>query len=404
MTMPHKITMGDLWSAQNMDEIALSPDGRRVAFVLSTFSTEKNDTFSSIYLLLLDEDGVTTASLRQLTHASKKDRHPVWAADSRRLLFVSDRDQGSQLWLIDSDSAGGEACRLTNMLYGVSEAAWSPDGQMIAFTAPAPASVEDDLLTGQRVPHETTKKDLAEQERSMHVFVMPAPVDHIEWNAPTEMRRLTSGENFYHMPLWTPDSRELGVLQTSNEHAASFVTDLWTIDVLSGAARCLTEGNIEAETYSWAPDGQSAVVVGARDRNIHGSDVARLFLVTRHGNVGDHPLCVSPDFAYDASIKVGYAFARPGSYRPQWSNDGQKIFFLASVSASVHIYQLDVVWRAITQLSSSTSLTVSIMLFPDGQHLLATQKFSDHPWELYRLPVTVDAAAKFERLTQLNDQ
>jgi dipeptidyl aminopeptidase/acylaminoacyl peptidase len=422
MTIPHKMTLDDLWSAQNMGEIALSPDGRRVAFVMTGSDKEHDEAFSSLYLLLLDEYGMALASPRQLTHGLKKDGHPVWAADSRRLLFTSNREQGNQLWLIDSD--GGEACQLTHMLYGVDEAAWSPDGQMIAFTAPTLAAVDDDLLVGRKILDESTKKDLAEQERlrlrtitrvhyrldgaglferPTHVFVMPVPLDGTAWDGAAQIRRLTSGEDFYHMPLWTPDSREIGVLQVVSERDASFVADLWAINVESATARCLTEGTIEAEAYAWAPDGQSVVVVGARDMNVHGPDVARLFLVTRRGNVGDHPLCISPDFEYDASIRAGCAFGQPGPYRPQWSNDGQQIFFLASVSGSVHIYQLDVLWRTITQLSSPTSLTYSIALFPDGEHLLAAQEFSDHPWELYRLSATT-AADQPERLTQLYDQ
>lgn len=423
MTMPHKMTLDDFWSIQNLGEIALSPDGRRVAFVMTGSDKEKNETFSSLYLLLLDEHGVASAPPRQLTHGLKKDTFPVWSADSRRLLFISNREQGNQLWLIDSD--GGEACKLTNLLYGVNEAAWSPDGQMIAFTAPTLASVDDDLLLGRKVLDKLAKKDLAEQERlrlrpitrvwyrldgagllerPTHLFVMPAPQDNAAWEGAATIRRLTAGEAFYSMPLWTPDSREIGVLQTSNERDASFVADLLAIDAESGTARRLTESNIEAETFSWSPDGQSAVVVGARDMHIHGPGVARLFLVTRQSNEGDHPLCISPDFEYDTSVRVGSAFGQPGPYRPQWSKDGQKIFFLASVSGSVHIYQLEVVWRTMTQLTNPGSLTSSMELFPDGEHLLVAQEFGTHPWELYRLPATVDASDKPERLTQLYDQ
>lgn len=423
MTMPHKITLDDLWSQQNMGEIALSPDGRRVAFVMAGFDKEKNETFSSLYLLLLDEHGVASEPTRQLTHGLKKDGHPVWAADSRRLLFISNREQGNQLWLLDSD--GGEACQLTHMFYGVSEAAWSPDSKLIAFTAPTLAAIDDDLLLGQKILDESTKKDLVEQERlrlrpitrvsyrvdgvglferPTHVFVMPAPQETVVPTSPAAIRRLTSGEDFYSLPLWTPDSREIGVLQASNERDASFVVDLVALDAASGSARRLTESNIEAETFSWAPDGRSAVVVGARDTQAYGSGVARLFLVTRQSGEGDHPLCISPDFDYDASISIGCPFGNPGPYRPQWSKDGQKVFFLASVSGSVHIYQLDIVWRTITPLTDPESLTFSMALFPDGEHLLAAQMFSDHPWELYRLPALVDLPEKPERLTRLYDQ
>ncbi|HCF84490.1 MAG TPA: hypothetical protein DEV72_04745, partial [Ktedonobacter sp.] len=44
------------------------------------------------------------------------------------------------------------------MLHGVSEAAWSPDGQWIAFTAVASPSDEDDILVGRKQPNADEKK------------------------------------------------------------------------------------------------------------------------------------------------------------------------------------------------------------------------------------------------------
>lgn len=232
MTIPHKITMDDRWSAQNMGEIALSPDGRRVAFVMMDSDKEKNETFSTIFLLLLDAHGAAITDPRQLTSGLKKDGCPVWAPDSRHLLFMSDREQGNQLWLIDTD--GGEARRLTSMLYGVNEAVWSPDGQKIAFTAPTLSSVDDDILVGRKNLDEVARQRLAEQkqlhlrtvkrvlsrldgvglfERYNHVFVMPVPKVDAEFSMPTEVRQLTLKEDFYRSPLWTPDGREIGILQ-----------------------------------------------------------------------------------------------------------------------------------------------------------------------------------------------
>src|SRR5207237_3872999 len=87
---------------------------------------------------------------------------PVWSPNSRCLLFLSDREEKNQLWLIDTD--GGEARKLTNMLHGVSEAAWSLDGQWIAFTAMAALQDDDELLMGRKTLNADEKKKYEEEE------------------------------------------------------------------------------------------------------------------------------------------------------------------------------------------------------------------------------------------------
>src|SRR6266436_1444681 len=164
MPVLRRLTPDDLWTFKWMGNIALSPDGRRVAFVMHSSDKTKNDRQSAIYLLHLDEQGYAVDEVRQLTSGVKNDSYPVWAPDSRRLLFISDREEEkNQLWLINTD--GGEARKLTNMLNGVSEAAWSPDGQWIAFTAMVAPADDDEVLTGRKPLEEAEKKKREEEER-----------------------------------------------------------------------------------------------------------------------------------------------------------------------------------------------------------------------------------------------
>jgi dipeptidyl aminopeptidase/acylaminoacyl peptidase len=51
------------------------------------------------------------------------------------------------------------------MLNGVSEAAWSPDGQWIAFTAMVSPTDDDEVLTGRKPLDEAEKKKRDEEER-----------------------------------------------------------------------------------------------------------------------------------------------------------------------------------------------------------------------------------------------
>lgn len=217
MTSLRKMTIDDLWALNEIGAIALSPGGRRVAYIVHSDDKAKNETHSAVWLLHLDEGGAASGAPRQLTSGVKHDSGPAWSPDSRRLLFLSDREGGTggnQLWLIDT--GGGEASKLTSMLHGVSEAAWSPDGQWIAFTAMAAAEDEDDLLMGRRTLNDDEKKQRNEEERTRlrtisrifyrldgrgifekfpQLFVMPAPATGASSIDAATICRLTTGED-----------------------------------------------------------------------------------------------------------------------------------------------------------------------------------------------------------------
>src|SRR5260370_39913243 len=108
MTTPHKLTADDLWTFKETGNMALSPDGRRGAFVTHSLNKAKNERHSTIYLLQLDEQGHAVGGPRQLTSGVKNDTNPVWASDGRRLLHLSDRqEENNRLCLLDA--VGGEA-------------------------------------------------------------------------------------------------------------------------------------------------------------------------------------------------------------------------------------------------------------------------------------------------------
>src|SRR2546429_4803070 len=179
MAEPRKLTHDDLWTFKEMGTIALSPDGRHVAFVISGADKAKNERYSAIWLLPLDEQGRAADDPRQLTSGIKNDTNPVWAPDSKHLLFLSNREEDkNQLWLINTQ--GGEARQLTNMLRGVSEAAWSPDGLWIAFTAVADPFAAEDGLVGRKQLLAGAREKSEEGKRRCPPAIPPA-WDPVKW-------------------------------------------------------------------------------------------------------------------------------------------------------------------------------------------------------------------------------
>jgi dipeptidyl aminopeptidase/acylaminoacyl peptidase len=118
----------DLFAFKRVSDPQISPDGKTVVYVVGEVDLPGNKTASSLWLAA--SDGKTEP--KRLTNAAgKKDSHPRWSPDGKRILFESNRSGDSQLWVIDLD--GGEARQLTTLSTGASDAVWSPDGKMIAF-------------------------------------------------------------------------------------------------------------------------------------------------------------------------------------------------------------------------------------------------------------------------------
>jgi dipeptidyl aminopeptidase/acylaminoacyl peptidase len=420
MPTPRKLTLDDLWAFKALGAITLSPDGRRVAFVMHSTEKAKNEQRSALWLLHLDEQGLAVGAPRQLTSGAKHDTRPAWAPDSRHLLFISDREgEKNQLWLIDTE--GGEARKLTTMLNGVSEAAWSPDGGWIAFTAPAAPSDDDELLTGRKPLEETEKKKRDEEarirlrtvstiwyrldgrglfEQFNQLFVMPAPGDgEID---PATILRLTWGEFDHDLPRWTPDSREIGVLcNRAEDRDRSFVKDLWAIARETGEARRISNGTLEIGAYSWSPDGRHVILAAGKDERLAGSDNVHLYLVSRQGGSIED---VTPEIDNHTAVVAFAGFGQVGPYLPQWNADGAHVYYLVTEQGCVQVYRLDVARKTSTALTSGEQLTHFLALLPGEQGVLLAQARPLSLWEFYLLPLTASGANEPVRLTHLSER
>jgi TolB protein len=103
---------------------SVSPDGRRVAMVLSKGGSP------DIYVA--DIDGT---NLKQLTVTKEDESSPCWSPDGQTLCFVSRVGGRAALYLIAS-TGGGALRRLTvGGALTTTEPDWSPDGKTIVFTS-----------------------------------------------------------------------------------------------------------------------------------------------------------------------------------------------------------------------------------------------------------------------------
>jgi Tol biopolymer transport system component len=103
--------------------IRLSPDGKRLAF--------DTDDGREAAIWIYDLSGA--GQPRRLTHEGRN-RFPVWSADSRRVVFQSDRDGGLGLYWQGADTGAAE--RLTTPEAGTAHVpdSWSPTADRFSFS------------------------------------------------------------------------------------------------------------------------------------------------------------------------------------------------------------------------------------------------------------------------------
>jgi tricorn protease len=188
-----------------IQELALSPDGKKVAFTVhgEVFSASAKDGGDAI----------------RLTNTAADEFGIVWAPDSRRLVYVSDRDGTDHLYLYDF--ATSRETRLTDGAMRDRAPQFSPDGKWVGF---------------ERGNRELRAVDIAaRQERALTTGVLPAA-------------RSGDPREF----AWSPDSKYLAYIATG---AKSF-QNLHIVPVEGGEGRAVSFlANTNGGSISWSPDG-----------------------------------------------------------------------------------------------------------------------------------------------------
>ena len=100
-----------------ISEIAVSPDGRKIAFAVH----------GKIFATGAREGGEAV----RITHAEGMESHVVWSRDSRRLVFTSDREGTRHLFLYEFST--GKEFRLTRASEDDTAPCFGPDDNRLAF-------------------------------------------------------------------------------------------------------------------------------------------------------------------------------------------------------------------------------------------------------------------------------
>ncbi len=380
----------DLVDIRLASDVQISPDGRRIAFVVTEPADSKQPLKRrDTNIWMVPADGSEPA--RPFAASPRSEGSPRWSPDGRFLAFLSDRNappesaEGDrdeihreprrQIFLLRTD--GGEAAQLTDFKGGVERFAWSPDGNQIAFT------VKD---------ASTEEEEKKRRERDDAVFV-----DHnykysrlwVLSLTDRQARELTRQNWQVTDFAWSPDSTRLAArtAPTPRLDDAAWHSSLVVLDVRSGnllrtiSENCGRMGLASESDIKWSPDGQTVAYPESTAKKIASW------------------LTLAPAIGAGAK-KVLARDYRGTIWGVEWTPDSKQLLAESQVGTKARLLSLDVTTESATPLADVLASGPGFSVSHDGRTIAFLNQAPDAPSDVW----VMEAGKSPRQLTNLNPQ
>lgn len=308
-----RLSSADLFDLQYASDVQISPDGERVVYTRSIHDIMCDCVRSNLWVV--DSDG---GNHQPLLSGRGNYSSPRFSPEGDRLAYVA-KDEADKTQLYVRWMETGQTAMVSNLVESPSSIAWSPDGESIAFAMHVPAEkpslakppkkpegaewAEDPVIIDSVVYRFDGRGYL--DPGFSHVFVVPADGG--------AARQLTTGDFNHGGPLaWMPDGS--GIVFASNRdddwQYQLNERDLFRVSVDGGDIEQLTDLPGIESAPAVSPDGET-IAFERDDHQGRQYTINSLGLIDADGSnlrvIGE---------ALDRSIEG-----------PQWSNDGDSIYF-----------------------------------------------------------------------------
>jgi len=334
-----------------------------------------------------------TGETRQFSNGEAQDSQPRWRPDGESLAFVSTRHEDKPQIFI-SRLSGGDARRLTDESIEAAAPTWSTDGKRLAYsrivatdeqTVPQEKSWRTEHpKIGDQVPSLRRQGGLMSRmdargyvDTRQHLTLVGVAEDDLR----PEPRQLVDGPFDEVDFAWSPDGEEIAfVSNRRDDREHSMGSDVWTVEVSSGALRCLTPPGMGCLAPAWSPDANQIAFLGAPDSKGCGYHPTHIYVVPREGG---EPRDVTSGFDRNCGITTLGDLVIPPAAGPVWSPDGAEIYFVAGDAGDASIYAATIATGAIRRITGPGRSVAS--LHPAGRDGMLTGAAAtpDRPLDVY---------------------
>jgi len=328
------ITTEELWKIKRPSGLSISSEGSQAVCSLTDYDMDTNKSATSLWLL-----STFGGEPRRLTVCGDKDGQAAWSPDGKLIAFVAKRqdDKEPQLYTIAPD--GGEATRVSNISTGVSGIKWFTDSKRIAFISWVWPDLDSGREQAKRLKEkqdDKVKAHVVEHSAFRHWdhWLSDGRVPHVHLIDVTsgKCRDLFAATKF-ELPQFDTDQHEFDLSPDGKRLVFNFNPntdrrgdqpyDIVEMEIKSGKATGLIEGG----KFTWhhprySPDGKSIAVLTNNIARSMDDDNKLALLDLKSGKV---------------SVKTGWD--RVVNHPLKWSADSASIYFTADNHSRVSAWQ-----------------------------------------------------------------
>ena len=319
-TAQRAIRPSDIYRLKSVSDPQVSPDGKWVAYVLSTPDSAKDKSDADIWMI--NWEGTESV---KLTASPDGESRPRWSPDGKYLTFLSSRydTKSSQLWKMDR--RGGEAEKLTELKYSIGDYVWSPDAKRIVLVIQDQESSDEadkkksaKPIMIDRYHFKSDEGGYLERKRN-HLYVFDVQTKKLD--------TLTRGDFDEANPIWSPDSKKIAFVSNRTTDAdRNGNSDIWVMEAKKGTAmKQLTTWQDADINPAWSPDGKFIAYLKSQTPEYEIYDQPQLALIPAEGGA---PKILNPKLDRDVSA-------------PRWSADSKSIKVVVDDDRRSHVTSFD---------------------------------------------------------------